>query len=73
MGAKMGNSRSHSAFMRWRKDELVDLAADHARSLGLTTKRYQPDGLRSLDKRTVANLCVELAHKLSVRQAMQGE
>lgn len=60
--------KTHEALMRMRKDELVELATDHARRL--RTKIGDPS---LLDKRPLAHLVIVLAKRLSVRDARQGD
>lgn len=58
---------SHAKLMRWRLEELRDLAADNARKLG------DPIDALPLDKRTLAHLVMAQAKKLSAREGRQGE
>lgn len=60
--------KTHEALMRMRKDELVELATDHARRL--KTAIGDPS---LLDKRPLAHLVIVLAKRLSAREGLQGE
>lgn len=64
----MPRASSHAALMRWRKDDLAELATDNARKLGA-----RPPAIAGLDKRALAHLIMDQARRLSVREAMQGE